>query len=655
LVYPRAISAMFVLAILCGWSGRAEAGAPDWLRNLSKQPARHYADDVNAVALFDDTETTVKDNGEIVTYKRVAFRILRPEGKHYGTYALYYDNETKIKSLHGWSITAKGLEYESKEKDSIERSAAEFEIYSDVKERLLSVSGAEAGAVVGFEYERKERPYLFASRWYFQDTIPVEHARYALRLPQRWEFKPAWENHSEVQPLASGDAYVWELTDIPRIESEYRRPTYRALAGHMTVTYFSERTKNQTYKSWSDIGLWYSRLAADAQTATPALQQKALELAPAGLPPLERIRALARFAQHDIRYAAIEIGIGGYKPHAAGEILEHRYGDCKDKVTLMGSLLAQIGVKSYYVLVHDERGIFKEDSPPDIGFDHVIIAIRIPDEAAGKFMPAVYDHPKLGRLLIFDPTQELVPFGNLPVYEQDNYGLLVTGEGGELIHLPLSAPELNQLQRKAKLKLLPDGVLEGEIEEVRSGYLAMLERTYLRDAKATDRKKTIEHFLGAGITEFQVDGFELLNVNDIDKDLILRFKFTAPHYAKSAGPLVLVRPCVVGEEAGYFDPAKPRLYPYEFAGLSLATDLVEIALPEGFRIDELPDPASADFPFGRYVSKTEISGNMLTYTREYKRNATLVPVNHFDDLQHFFSQITADEKSMAVLKRSNGS
>jgi hypothetical protein len=163
----------------------------------------------------------------------------------------------------------------------------------------------------------------------------------------------------------------------------------------------------------------------------------------------------------------------------------------------------------------------------------------------------------------------------------------------------------------------------------------------------------IEHFLGAAMGNFQVDSFEILNENEIDKDLVLKYKFTAGHYAKNAGSLLLVRPRVLDEKAGRFDSSKPRHYAYEFRAPFLDSDSVEITLPDGFKVDELPDPAKANFPFAQYTSKTEAAGNVLKYTREYKMMTTLVPVDHIDQLRRLFSEIMTDEKNMAVLKKGN--
>lgn len=649
----KAISFGVLFALLGFAPAGAHASVPEWLRSFAHQPAKKYADDTNAVVLLDDHETTVGENGDIITHGRRVLRILRPEGKDYAVYIISYSSDTKVNYLRGWSITSKGQEYEAKNKDTFEIDLSSYEIFSDDKNKSLVLPGADVGTVVGFEYEQRRRPYIFDDEWYFQEGIPVEKSRYTLRLPPTWQYRVHWINHQETPPKEEAGALAWEISDVPRIEKEYNEPPVRALSGHMIVTFYSEKTEGATYKSWGDIGSWYSRLTAGALTSSPALQQKVAELAPADKPLFDRIRALANFAQHDIRYAAIEIGIGGFRPHPASEIFSHRYGDCKDKATLLSTMLTQINVKSYYMPIHNERGIFTQGTPPNLDFNHVILAIRIADDELAKSLPAIYEDPKLGHLLIFDPTNDLVPFGQLPYYEQDSYALLVTDNGGELIHLPLSSPEANKIQRTAKFKLLPDGTLQGEIEELRSGYMAMDFRQYMKNESQHDRRKNLEYILGENLSNFQVDSFDLENVADIGKDVLLRYTFTATHYAKNVGSLLLVRPRVVGEMMGPFDSTKPRHYDYEFRVPFLRSDTVEISLPDGYTVDELPDPTKAVFPFAEYASKAEKDGNVLKYSRQYKLETTSVAVEHIEQLRKLFAEINVDERNMAVLKRVN--
>jgi hypothetical protein len=651
----KATSAFLFLFLLNLLPAAATAGVPDWLRSAAQQSTKTYADDVNAVILLSETETTVKDSGEIITRERRVIKVLRPDGRAVAYKGVPFDEETRLNYFKGWSISAKGLEYEAKKDDVVEvGSVGEgYEIYTDQKAKVMRIPGVDVGTVVGIEWEQKRHPYTFEDHWIFQRSEPVARARFILHLPASWEFRAAWMHHAEQAPQNQGGTYIWELSDIPRIETEYEMPHWRALAGQLIVTYFSEKTKGRTYSTWSDYAAWHSQLTAGLRDPTPALQAKVQELAPANLPLLDRIKALARFAQRDVRYAAIEIGIGGYQPHPASQVFSNRYGDCKDKATVLSSMLSQIGVKSYYVPVHTDRGIYTEKTPPTNGFNHVILAIQLPEGSFTGSLPAVYEHPKLGHLLIFDPTSSVVPLGQIPSYEQDNYGLLVTETGGELIHLPLSMPELNRLTRTAKLTLMPDGALKGEVQEIRTGSEAAIGRYMFEHQTTADRRKILEHFLGRMMGNFQLDSVDADNLDDIEKDLVIRYKFTAEHYAKNAGPLLLVRPRVVGEKLGSLDMSKPRHYPYEFDAPTLQTDAFEFNLPDGYKIDELPDAAKANFAFGEYNSKIENVGSQLKYSREYKINAVRVPAEKINDLGKFFHQINQDERNMAVLKKGN--
>ena len=517
----------------------------------------------------------------------------------------------------------------------------------------MRIPGVDVGTVVGVEYEQKRHPYTLEDQWQFQSTDPLVTGRYILHLPPGWELRAAWLHHPEQDYVKAGNTYTWEVSNVPRIESEDDMPHWRALAGQLILTFFSEKTRGRSYANWSDFASWYSQLTANVRDSTPAMQQEVRQLAPASLPLLARVKALASFAQRDVRYVEIQIGIGGYLPHQASQTFSNRYGDCKDKATVLSAMLEQIGVKSYYILIHTDRGIYSDKTPPTIGFNHAILAIQLPQSSFKGPMSALYEDGKLGPLLIFDPTNPFVPFGEIPSYLQDNYGLLVQEHSGELIHLPLSSPELNRITRTAQLNLLPDGSIKGEVREVRTGSQAAEGRAMYEHQTLADRRKMLEKFLGAMLGNFQLDSVDTENLDDIDKDLIIHYKFSAQHYAKNAGPLLLVRPRVLGEKLGALDMTKPRLYPYAFDAPTLQTDTFEINLPDGYKVDELPEAAKADFAFGQYESKVENSGGTLKYSREYEIKATSIPADKIGDLNKFFHDINQDERNMAVLKKAN--
>lgn len=529
------LSCIFALT-LAAWVPSIEAGTPEWLRTAAQSPVPHYSDDTNAVVLWDEQVTTVKDNGEIKTQYRRAYKILRPEGRDHGIVTVYFDNETRLTYLKAWSIPADGKDYEVREKDAVETAfPGGGELYQDTRYKLLKIPAAEPGNVIGYEYEQKQRPYILEDVWRLQVEIPVRRARYVLRLPEGWEFDTVWVNRPAQKPVPTDkNEWVWDLQDIAPVEEEPAMPDWRSVAGWLAVTYFPRRqdTNEKSPASWSDIGRWYARLVEGRRQASPEIRQKVAELTSATADVMDKTRALAAFVQKDIRYVAIKIGIGGYQPHPAQDVFKYRYGDCKDKVTLLRAMLHEIGVESYYVLIHHNRGVVKPEAPT-LGFDHAILAIRLPQGITTQGLYSTVEHKNLGKLLVFDPTDELTPLGFLPQSLQANYGLLVTEQGGELIKLPLLPPTLNRLFRSAKLALTSYGALYGDVHEIRWGAPAAALRFEMLKAQSADsRKKVLEDFLGKFLGGFDLRGYEVENLEKLGDSLVVHYRFVAESYAK---------------------------------------------------------------------------------------------------------------------------
>ena len=163
--------------------------------------------DAVAVVLLDETITTVKDNGDVETLRRRVYKILRPEARNaagIGFILVHFDKDTRITSLKGWTIPTTGKDYEVKEKDSAEVGDYSEALYSDVRHKVLQFPAVAPGNFVGYEYSQKERPYLFADEWNFQDTIPIRKSRYVLQLPPGWEVATRWANHPEQKETPSG-------------------------------------------------------------------------------------------------------------------------------------------------------------------------------------------------------------------------------------------------------------------------------------------------------------------------------------------------------------------------------------------------------------------------------------------------------------------
>lgn len=362
-----------------------------------------------------------------------------------------------------------------------------------------------------------------------------------------------------------------------------------------------------------------------------------------------KLRLLTAFLQSEIRYVAIEIGIGGYQPHPASDIYHHRYGDCKDKATLLSSMLRVAGINSDYVVIHTDRG-FVNPTVPSVWFDHVILALELPSDVKQDEYPSVVTAQSGKRFIIFDPTDEYTPVGLLRGELQNSYALLVTDSGGELIRTPLLAPDTNSVTRTGSFVLTPDGALSGNVSEDRSGDSAMYERGRLHYIDQRERTNDFERWLGRSIQGFTLEDMKIEQADQITKDLVINYRFSTPQYGQVRGPLMLVRPRVLDDKSAYVEH-KPRHYAIELGAVARETDTYEIEIPKNYQVEDIPDPVKVDVGFASYQSKTEVNGSKLRYRREYIVRELSVPAEKFDDWVKLQGMIGADETAAVVLKR----
>ena len=634
----------------------AHADVPAWVRLAASSAIPKYPDETQAVLLYDETTIVVKDAGEVHAIHRRVYRILHPGGRDRAVFDVSFDKDTRVLSMKGWCLPAGGgKEYEVKEKDAVETQLTEGELFSDTRHRILRIPASEPGATVAYEYEQRERPYILQNIWWFQTQDPVRESRFVLQLPPGWRYKAVWIRHDSVSPQEDGNNQLhWELADVSAIGQEPEMPARQSIEGRMVVNYLPPPgTATNAMDSWQDVGKWYAALTTDRRIASPEIKQKVSDLTASSKDMLSKIRALAGFAQREIRYVAIEIGIGGYQPHPAESVFANRYGDCKDKATLLAAMLHEIGIDSFYVLVNTSRGVITPDYPPGLNFNHAILAIALPADVRDTDLLAIVDHPRYGRLLLFDPTSTLTPLGYLPSFEQANYGMLAGTAGGELIRMPLLPASTNRLGRTAHLTLSPDGSVTGSVEEFRQGDLAEESRSRLLAAQGADRAKVIESFLGTFLPGFTLTRASVGNLDAYDKVFVLNYQFAVPNYAQFAGDLLLVRPRVLGAKVSTILEEKERKYGIEFEAATLQTDSFELTLPPGYVPDELPPPLKIEYDFASYSSKVEmISGNVLRYTRSYQVKDVMIPPAKLADLKKFFHQILTDEANTAVFKKS---
>ncbi|HEX3472655.1 MAG TPA: DUF3857 domain-containing protein [Silvibacterium sp.] len=642
---------LFGVVVVCG-AARASTPFPDWVTQVSSAALPDHSKDAKAIVLLEDRLITVQPDGRAVERRRDVVKILRPQGREYAKPMAWFSKDEKLLSFHVWSIGSDGHQYTMKDTEYQEIGAEGGGLlYADERAKIASPPGADPGGVVACEFERQIRPYMSEETWGFQRTIPIVHSVFEIDLPPGWSHLAVWFKHDSIQPTeVTPGHFRWEATNIPEINltDVPLAPSERSLAARMVVHYSAQNLPRGD-ALWAKIGNWYQDLAAPRSEGTSDIAAKSRSLAAPDADFTLRIQKVAKFLQEEIRYVGIEIGIGGWQPHAATDVYRNRYGDCKDKATLLIAMLDSVGIRATWVLVDTHRG-FIDPRVPSVDGNHAIAAIEIPKGYDDPSLKAVVTAHTGKRYLIFDPTNPYVSIGLLPEYLQGGYGILVAGGDSQVIALPVLKPDSDTTARDAKFELDADGTLKGSVTVTHNGASAWGLREFYAMSSEKEQRENLEQSLRRDFPSFTLGSESVQHVRDLNQQLSLQYEVTASSYAKTAGSLLLLRPRVVGSDVEVLND-KPRKYPIQFEVLGDWKDNFDVRIPAGYAIDEVPDPVNVDVGFASYRSEVKVDGNTLHYSREYVLKKLDLDPDQYADLKKFEAEVNTDENRSAVLKK----
>jgi hypothetical protein len=393
------------------------------------------------------------------------------------------------------------------------------ELHSSYKARLVTFPAATIGDVAGLEYETVEHPYFPAGRVPLGGGDPV--ARLSVRVRgggAGWRWRIAGRTPGLTVTEAAGGVLV-TAADLPRPPHLEDSPDEVREGPELLFAWGNDT-------SWAAVGRWYEALTRDVRRDREAMRQAAgriLGAQPAGGAAgtasagaatsdaggaggmgdeRSRLEAILAFLRQDVRYVAVEMGIGGYRPAPAQETLARRWGDCKAKVMLFLGLLEEAGITAFPALVDAAPdGRIDPELPTPTVFNHMIAALPAAGLAVGP------DDPVAGGYLFVDPTQEQGGAGWLHPMDQDQLALVLRGDRTELVRTPL-LPRLETVRLDFDLAVRPDGGAAGRLRFALrgAGAAAMAERIAEESPETveTEGRRLIAGWLpGAAIATLQ--------------------------------------------------------------------------------------------------------------------------------------------------------
>ncbi len=636
---------------LASWFNKEKQPLPQWGLDAAKTPTPDYARNASAVVLFNEFVETIDAQGRAVERQRQAVRILKPQGRD-NICEVDYDDDEKLNYFRAWTLAADQKQFQAQDTDFVEHGDTDVPVmYSTRKYRIVQPPALDVGATFFCESEELLQPYLQEKIWQIQSDIPIVFQALEVDLPAGRAHAEAWRNHLPVKPVeVAPNHWRWELKDEPALilRDIPSSPEWPALAARMDIQW-GDAAVVGTDNQWRAIGNWVTTLEANRPDPSPEIVGKVQQLI-AGAPDFyTKLSRITESIQKNIRYFIVMRGIGGLQANHASDIFHNKYGDCKDKTTLLISMLQVAGIQAFYVPVDDRRGVVDPDQPSLLG-NHMIAAIELPSNLQDPRLQAVVKAKNGKRYLIFDPTNEHTPVGNLPSYLQGGYGTLAAGPASQIIALPVLDPDANGTDQKGSFTLSADGTLTGIVDTSHSGPDGAEFRLFLKKTDEKERKTIWETHVASTVPGVTLDAFEFVQPPALDKPLEFHYKFTAGQYAHTAGPLLLVRPHVVGSFALPFND-KPRTLPIDLNATGHWHDSFDIAIPAGYGVDEIPDPVKIDVAFASYSSSVTAKANLLHCEREYIVRQVQIPPDQAGAFHNLESVILSDEKATAVLKK----
>ena len=629
---------------------------PQWALDAAKIPTPKAARDAKAVMLFDEYVITLDEQNHAVERERSAVRILKQQGRQYAQCAVDYDVDEKLNYFRSWTLTSEGKQFQAMQSDFTDRGA-----YSDAvmqfteRFRVVKPPASDPGSVVVCETEKHLRPYMNEEEWNIQSSIPIVQEALELALPPGGHYAESWRKYHPVKPIETGNNHLrWEIKDMPALDLEdvNGAPPWGALAARMSIKWGDAAVKGAD-NQWRALGLWQQQLEQHRADPTPEITAKTQQLI-AGAPDLyTKLSRITTYIQKNVRYFVVMRGIGGWQAHYAGDIFRNRYGDCKDKTTLLIAMLRAAGIRGYYFHVDSRRGIIDPAAPSLYG-NHMITAIELPDGEDDPQLMARVKAVNGKTLLIFDPTDEETPVGLIRAQLQGAWGNIANGADSQVLQMPVLSPEAAGRVRKGSFTLAPDGSLTGDISETFIGDDAMSERMFIKESDSKEIHDALEDRLGKDLTNLKFKGFKFAQTDDLTKPLKLDLHVSDSNYAHTAGALLLVRPRVLGSHVRTMTDimqGKPRTYAIELGHAAHFRDSFDIAIPAGYVVDETPDPVDVNFDFASYKSSVFVKGNLLHYEREFVIKDVEISAGKASEFRKLQSAIMNDERSTAVLKK----
>jgi transglutaminase-like putative cysteine protease/Flp pilus assembly protein TadD len=568
--------------------------------------------------LEDLTVKTVFDNGLGSTFRQLAVEIHDKEGaRRFRTHSFQYDPDSQHVDLRLARVYRKdGRQLESVRTYEQQLGEPWYRLYYDTRAVAVVFPDLEPGDVVEVRYRVDDVAHrnLFADYFgdvhLWQDVVPTDDKRYVLITPVAREI---FQNKLNVAGLAHTqrvegkrriDDYVW--SNVPALLTEDGMPGITEESPYLHVS---------TYRTWQDVGRWYWGMINDQLYADQALKRTVAELVADKKTTRDKVVAIHDWAVSHTRYVGLEFGIHGFLPYRVPLIVQRGFGDCKDKASLMYTMLREAGIDARIVLVRTRRNGAIDTAPASLAvFDHAITYV-----------------PELDMYL--DGTAEHSGTTELPSQDQGVMVLLVGPSGAELRQTPYLSVEQNRRTRDLSITLEADGSarLDGR-EEVVGSDAAGYRQYYQAEGTRAER---FERTLGTIYPGVELMSQKFESLVELETPVRYSYRIRVPRFGRFDGSTLQVAPSVLSDLVRSMARSPTRKQPLDLGSSSTYVEERQFVAPSGMHFSAVPSGGEVSSAWGKLSLRYAADGGGLKVRTEFLLTRVRVAPSEYPEFRRW--------------------
>lgn len=639
----RAKTIVCVTTVCLATLAAAAFSQPSWVKEAAREATTYSPHkDASALILHHSVDATLSAN-KTQLHVQKAIRVIKPDAEKFGHLVEAIAPFREVKNLKGWTLRPEGEVRVLSKEHIIQLSASGPR--DDAHFLAANLPGVKAGAVVAFEYDIEEIGVTSSYQSFiFQEQQPVRFVRFSVRMPEGWALHEAEWHLQGINFKREPALYEWSGRDLAYRAEEPLMPPWQYLSRRIAIVgYDSTSQTAEHFRDWSAVAKWCVALHDPAARAEPDVAAEARRLTQNLNTTEEKLKRIAEFVRDDIRYVAVEIGKERWQPRNAAQTLYNRYGDCKDKTTLMRALLEAVNIPSVPVLANTTYAV-RSSLPTPFQFNHCIIGIPT------QHLPPISAMPNAttNGWLFFDPTDPTARLGDLPVVLQGDLVLLATQSDTLLQRLPYRVADNYRREFRADAALAADGAMSAKVSIIDFGDRALAAR-YRRNLMTREKQEEEwREFFSQTIPNVVMTHFQSGAAGD---SAWVSFQVQAQNYLKTAPPFFLMK-------TNFFQASQPpaltsdkREHPIWFGPAEREDFRLTWTLAQEWAFEETPAAILNATPSAQLECQTQTQASTLKFYCMLQRDGRALPVEEYLLARKLSQAQSAASKATTFLKK----